>query len=193
MGPADLYRHYAPLERKADTRSSIMANRPTTLSNQRKLWEGHLAPICLRASGLGDPTPTKSSSRPLVFRSSRFLAFPFSRLAPLPPCALALKNLPVFWSSRFPVFPFSPLPRFRQLSCTHGAVGNSTYQMGKRKKPETPAQPASYYPQHNRPNSSHILVFWAQNPETGDPCEFFHKKRLDRYLDLLYYRASLLL
>ena len=52
-----------------------MENRPTTLSNQRKLWEGHLAPICLRASGLGDPTPTKSSSRPLVFRSSRFLPF----------------------------------------------------------------------------------------------------------------------
>jgi len=59
------------------------------------------------------------------------------------------------------------------------------------KKPETYPDPASFYPQHNRPKCIHIPLFWAQTPETGDSCEFFHKKRLDRYLDVLYYRASL--
>ena len=30
-------------------------------------------------------------------------------------------------------------------------------------------------------------------PDSGDMCEFFHKKRVDRFWVLLYYRASVIL
>ena len=83
--------------------------------------------------------------------------------------------------------------------CDTGAVGNSAYQYGIRsmpitlKKVETAAISLSYYSQHNRPRCIHIPLFWGRTLKSGKLCEFFHKKRLDRYLNVLYYRASLTL
>ena len=36
-------------------------------------------------------------------------------------------------------------------------------------------------------------IFSTRTQKSGDPCEFFHKKTLDRCFNPLYYRASLIL
>ena len=61
------------------------------------------------------------------------------------------------------------------------------------KKPETGGGAVSFHTEYTCRGSAYQFLFSIWTQKSGNPCEIFHKKTLDRYLNLLYYRVSLTL